>query len=171
MTFKWHHSWPQGHGQGHYEFASPNPTTSAFNTFSSMRNYGSLDALIDFDFKHDHDHDDDLDSRTYLNVKFSALSIYEVKSGGSHLKTSIWPSNDLDHWPQSHDGGPWPWRRPWLKDIPEHKIFCSFHLWGQKWGFPFENIDLTFKWPWSLTSKSWRRSPLDVPHETLQLLS
>ena len=42
--------------------------------------------MIDFDFKHDHDLEDDLDSRTYLNVKFSALSIYEVKSGGSHLK-------------------------------------------------------------------------------------
>ena len=99
LTFKWHHSWPQGHGQGHYQFAPPNPTTPAFNSFSQL--WECLDALIDFDFKHD----DDLDSRTYLNVKFSALSIYEVKSGGSHFKKSIWPSNDLDHWPQGHDRG------------------------------------------------------------------
>ena len=48
-----------------------------------------MDALIDFDFKHVLDHDGVLDSRTYMNVKFSALSIYEVKSGGSHLKKSI----------------------------------------------------------------------------------
>ena len=69
----------------------------------SFRQWECLDALIDFDFIHNHDHDDDLDSRTYLNVKFSALSIYEVKSGGSHLKKSIWPANDFDHWPQGHD--------------------------------------------------------------------
>ena len=37
----------------------------------------------------DHNFDHDLDTRTYLNVKFSALSIYEVKRDGSHLKKSI----------------------------------------------------------------------------------
>ena len=37
----------------------------------------------------DYNFDNDLDTRTYLNVKFSAHSIYKVKSDGSHLKTSI----------------------------------------------------------------------------------
>ena len=37
----------------------------------------------------DHNFDHDPDTRSYLNVKFSALCIYEVKSDGSHLKKSI----------------------------------------------------------------------------------
>ena len=39
--------------------------------------------------ENDHNFDHDLDRRSYQNIKFSALSIYEVKSGGSHSKKSI----------------------------------------------------------------------------------
>ena len=37
----------------------------------------------------DHNFDHDLDTRTYLNVTFSAHSIYEVKRDGSHLKNEF----------------------------------------------------------------------------------
>ena len=37
----------------------------------------------------DHNFDHELDKRASLNIKFSTLSIYEVKSDGSYLKKSI----------------------------------------------------------------------------------
>ena len=42
-------------------------------------------------------------SRTYLDVKFNALSISVVKIWGSYLKKSIWHWNNLDPWPQGQD--------------------------------------------------------------------
>ena len=44
-------------------------------------------------------------SRTYLNVKFNALSISVVKIWGSYFKKSTWHWNGLHPWPQGQGQG------------------------------------------------------------------